>query len=744
MKYDLSVIAPCYNEAQNVVELTGRLLRTFEKFGIHGEVVLVNDASTDNTKELIDGLVLKYKEHVLAVHHEQNKRMFAGWKSGLKVARGTYACLIDADLQNLPEDVGRLYREALFSNVDLVQGWRNHIGRTEESFARNLASKGLSIILNFLFGMRSWDNKSAFVVARRAVLEDILTFRYHYRYPQTFVGVSAHAKGYSVRQIETLFQDRRLGTSFIAGVPIKATVLTLIDIGRGLFEFRFRPSYDSALHNFLQHYPPQKEDARLSPLRAFYFKLYLWLFPLHHWTISYDAGRYFEDFRKSQWLSPERIKEYQEARFRKLVVHAYYHVPFYRELFNRENLRPEDIQTIADLHKLPIVSKRIIRDNLYLGFLSDNHSKKLLERVRTSGSTGEPFEVFAEKKQLEMRWAGTQRALEWTGYRFGDRQVRLWHKYLGMKGIEIVKERIDAILTRRKFIPAYEITDKNLLSYISSIMRYKPVLLDGYAESFNMLARFLQKHKAKGIVWQGHRPKGIMSSAQTLPRESREVIEEVFGCGVFDKYGSREFVGGIAYQCEERKGYHIVAECNIVEVLKDGKPAAPGEVGELVITELNNFAMPLIRYKIGDLAVAYDTAKPCPCGRGLPLIGEVQGRVQAVVVGTSNQFVPGTFFNRVFFKHHDSIRQYQVVQERFGALHLKIVRANLFHDAVLEEIFKDIKSHMGEDLSITVEYVDTIPLGKTGKHQHCISQLDPALVTSNLGKLGRATSQKTV
>ncbi len=735
MRSDLSVIAPCYNEAENVVELTERLLRMFEKFGIKGEIVLVNDASTDTTKELIEGLVQKYPDTVVLVHHDKNKRMFQGWKSGLSAARGTYVALIDADLQNLPEDVGRLYREALFSNVDLVQGWRNHIGRSNESFARGIASRGLSALLNILFGMRSRDNKSAFVVARREVLQDILTLHYDYRYPQTFVGVSAHAKGYSIREIETLFQDRRLGQSFIADLPLKASVLTLVDVVKGLFEFRLRPTYDAALRNFLKQYPPAKKDEPLPFWRALHFKLYLFLFPLHHWTISYDAGRYYDDFKLSQWLPQKRIKEFQEVKLRKLITHAYYHVPFYRELFDRAAVRPEAIGTSEDLLKLPIINKGVIRDNLYLGLLSDNHSKKNLQRVRTSGSTGEPFEVFAEKKQLEMRWAGTQRALEWTGYRFGDRQVRLWHKYLGMKPVEIFKEKLDALLTRRKFIPAYEITDKNLFAYISSIMRFKPVLLDGYAESFNMLARFLQKNKTGGLVWGGHKPKGIMSSAQTLPKESRAIIEEVFGCGVFDKYGSREFVGGIAYQCEEREGYHIVAECNIVEVLKDGKPAAPGEVGELVITELNNYAMPLIRYKIGDLAVAYDPAKPCPCGRGLPLIGSVQGRVQSIVVGTKNQFVPGTFFNRVFFKHHDAIRQYQIVQERFGELRIKIIKANLFHEGVLSEIRSDIKSHMGDDLEIVVEYVETIPLGKTGKHQHCISKLDPAMVAQNLGNV---------
>src|SRR6185295_20378238 len=120
---------------------------------------------------------------------------------------------------------------------------------------------------------------------------------------------------------------------------------------------------------------------------------------------------------------------------------------------------------------------------------------------------------------------------------------------------------------------------------------------------------------------------------------SRQIIESNFQCGVFDKYGSREF-SGIAYECEAHEGHHIVAENYIVEILKDGVPAEPGELGEVVITDLNNFCMPLIRYRVGDLAVAMDNTKTCPCGRGLPRIGRIEGRTQAIIFGPNGLFMP--------------------------------------------------------------------------------------------------------
>lgn len=729
MRYDLSVISPCFNESQNVVALAERLNKTFEKKNINGEIILVDDASTDDTGRLIDELAGRYP-NLKAIHHQRNIGLLSGWRSGLAAASGVYVCLIDSDLQNLPEDVGRLYEEIKFTRADVVQGWRNHVGRLKDSFARHLSSRGLNFLLNFLFGMNLRDNKSAFLVCRKEVLEDILTYRFNYRYPQTFMGVAAKYRGYYLREIETLFQDRLLGKSSLGEFPLKASFLTFIDVIKGLFEYRFFDHPDSSLRNFLRSHRISKKDEPLPFWRNLYFKLYVLLFPFHHWMITRNGASYYQDLKQSQWLGRAELRQYQEQRLRQLMVYAYYHVPFYRELFEKSNLRPEDIRTLEDLKKFPMIDKKTVRENVYLGLLSNNHNKKKIQKVQTTGSTGEPLVTFAEKRQLEMSWAATQRALEWTGYRFGDRQVRLWHKYLGMKRHEIIKEIIDALITRRYFVPAYEITDENLEKYVKHIMSVEPVLLDGYAESYHFLAQYLKNHK-----YQGHKPKGIMSSGQTLSEHSRKIIEDAFGCRVFDKYGSREFVGGVAYQCPYGSYYHVVDECVIVEVIKDGARAKPGEVGEVVITSLTNFAMPLIRYKIGDLAVAMDPNQVCPCDRGLSLIGEIQGRVQAIMVGTNNQYVPGTFFNRVFFKHDQAIRQYQIVQEKAGELTLKIIKASLFTDNVLSEIMGDIRAHLGKDLKIEVQYVDEIPMTRTGKRQYCISHLDTAEVLSGLSQL---------
>jgi phenylacetate-CoA ligase len=717
-QYELSVIAPCFNESENVIALVDRLLKTFEKKRMSAEVILVNDASRDETGQIIDQLA-NVHPNVVAIHHPVNRGIAAAWESGVTVAKGRYVCFIDADLQNLPEDVWRLYQEATFTNTDVVSGWRSHVSRKEG--VRSFVSKALNHLLNILFGLRLRDGKSGFVLARIEVMRDILRHRYTYHHPQTFITIAAHAKGYSIRQIETLFDERKLGSSFLVGTSfVVASWRTFEDILKGFFEFRLFSPYDSILRHYLR-----QRDVKAAPQtslawwRRVLFSLYKHSFPIHHWMISKYAINYYHDLSQSQWMSLENMKDYQEQRLRQLITHAYHKVPFYREMFQRIGLTPDDIRTIEDLSKLPVIDKHVVRENIYLGLMANDHDKRLLQKVTTSGSTGEPFFTYLEKRQVEMRWAATQRSVEWTGYQFGDRQLRLWHKHLGMNWRQILRETADAKLTRRKFIPAYEMDEQGLHVFVNSIDRKKPIFMDGYAESFNFLARYL-KHQH----YNGFRPKAIMSSAQMLPDESRRIIEENFGCNVYDKYGAREFGGGLAYQCEAQEGYHVVSECAIIEIVKDGKTVAPGETGEVVITELNNFSVPLIRYRVGDLAVQMDPHQPCRCGRGLPRIGKIQGRIQSMIIGTNNQFVPGSFFARLFADYDYAITQFQVCQSEVGKLVFKIVKADLFTSSILDGVFEETRKHLGKDLDIQVEFVDRVAMGRTGKRQHSLSTVD--------------------
>ena len=397
--------------------------------------------------------------------------------------------------------------------------------------------------------------------------------------------------------------------------------------------------------------------------------------------------------------------------------HAYRNVPYYRARMQEAKIHPEDVRGQADLHKLPFLTKPDIRKHLYFDIMSEDHDKAQILKVTTSGSTGEPFVCYADRAQLEMRWATTLRAQEWTGYRFGDPTLRLWHQTLGMTKAQAAKERADTILSNRTFVPIFELSDANLSRMIDTVVRAEPVLMDGYAEALDFIARYL---KSTGRV--DVRPRALMSSAQTLPLPSRRLIEEAFGCKVFDKYGSREF-SGIAYECEAHAGHHVVAETYVVEVLRDGEPVPPGEVGEVVITDLNNFCMPFIRYRIGDLAEALDAGAPCACGRGSPRLGAIEGRVQSIIQGTDGRYLPGTFFAHYLKEFDHAIKKFQVVQEERDAMTFRVVRGGRYSDDVLDQVLATFREYLGADMRVDVEFVDEVAMVRTGKRLASVSRL---------------------
>ena len=714
---ELSVVVPCYNEAGNLRELTDRLLAVFAKRDVVGEIVLVNDGSRDDTGAVIDVLAREHRE-IVPVHHEKNRGLAAGWDSGVANATGTYVCLIDADLQYQPEDVARLHRELLHARVDMVQGYRSLIGRQRDS--RYHLSKGLNFMLNTLFGMRLRDNKSGFVIARRETLADILHRRYKYAYFQTFIAVSAHTKGYSIREVETVFETRLVGKSFIPSFPLELISKVFLDLAKGVVEFRLAPKRESLVADFLSRHKPARSDAEISFPRRLRRAIYFRTMPLHAWLLTRRTELYYRELKASQWLSLSEMRLLQEEKLRRLVAHAYHHVGFYRERMDAAGLRPEDIKTLDDLGRLPLLSKADVRENLHFDLLSDNHDSDRMLRIATSGSTGEPFVCYADQHQLEIRLASTLRAMEWAGWRFGDRQARLWHQTLGMSPSQIVRERLDAWLLRRLFVPAFEMSESAVSAFFARLAAFQPVLIDGYAESFNYLASHLSASRAK----PGFTPRGIISSAQALPDESRKIIEAAFGARVFDKYGSREF-SGIAYECDAHDGHHVMAESYVVEILKDGRPAAPGEVGEVVITDLNNLCLPFLRYRVGDLAEAMDASRPCACGRGLPRIGRIEGRVQSLVIGAGGRVLPGTFFSHLFKDFDYLVKQYQVIQEERGAIALRVVKGSRFAEDLFErEIVTRLRQYLGAETRIDVSFVDHIPLVRTGKRQAVISKLN--------------------
>jgi phenylacetate-CoA ligase len=695
---ELSIIVPCYNEAENVLELAERARTMFDARQIAGEVVFIDDASTDHTGKLIDDLAARH-DFVRAVHHTKNRGIPGGWESGVRAARGRYVAIMDGDLQYLPEDVYRLYRQLRYSNADIVQGWRSHIGRPRDF--RYTMSRVLHWMLRALFGLRLHDVKSGFLVCDRDVFADILRRRFSYHYFQTFIAISAHHKGYRVEDVESLFEERKLGESFISAFPFRMILKNLVDVAKGFVEFRLLSRRTDVLGDFLARHPP---DRALPPLplgRRLYLRLFAALMPLHHWKLSYTALRYYFQLRRTQWTSPQEIRELQESRLRVLIKHAHRHVPYYREMLDRLGIDPEEIRGLEDLRRLPPLSREAVRRNLHFDLMSDSHDKRRMLSASTTGATGEPLTLYADKSRLEMRWATELRNQEWTGYRFGDRQARPWSLRLARPRLPFLRDRLDDLLTRRRVFSAVAMSTEDLRRVSRLLRQWRPQVVQADAAALYLLASLGEPDSSEGIA------RAAVSSGQSLSSETRAAIETGLRTKVFDRYGSRGF-GIFAQECEEHLGYHVNAESYIVEIARaDGSPARPGEMGEVLITDLNDLSMPLIRFAVGDRGVAAE--RRCPCGRGLPLLESVQGRPAVVVTGANGRFVPGTFFDDLLSEYGHLFKQFRVVQDGRGPIDLFIVKAARYSQPAFERLLASVCRHLGADTALRVHPVEQIP-----------------------------------
>lgn len=705
MNTSISVLVPCFNESGNVEATFLRIANSLKN--VLFEVIFINDGSSDPTEQEIRKLLGLNPGLVQLVTHPVNKGIPQAWKSGLAQAKYDLICLIDGDLQNPPEAIPNLIQVYYESQSDVVQGVRSTIGRTKNE--RLFFSRGLNSILNFIFNQTAKDSKSGFLLSTKEALEDVFTDLAKFRYFQTFIGVSFRSKGYRVFETETLFVSREVGNSFLTSSKTREVVFsTLRDLFVGLKLYGRK-------NNSAQYLPGRITfKIELSFIRKIWFHLFFATTPLHKWIIGKRAKSFYYWLKSTEFMSRAELDSLQLRRAQKLLQHAYLTVPYYKRVFDESGFKPNEMKKLSDLSKVPILSKTDVRENVHFSLFSTHHNKKEMHRISTSGSTGEPFVCYADKFQLEMRFATTLRALEMSGWRFGDRQLRLWHQTLGMSRVQALKEKIDAFFMRRHFIPAFELSEDSLAHLMRVIDRKKPVLIDGYAESLNFIALASAKKSS-------HKPKVVVSSAQQLTDSTRERIEEQFGSRVIDKYGSREF-SGIAYQCLLSAHHHVQDESYILEILVDGRPALPGETGEIVITDLNNFSMPLIRYRIGDLSVAVNQ-NTCECGRSHYMIGDITGRTQALIACVNGVWLPGTFFAH-FFKDFDfAIQHYQVFQEAFGEFKVLIVPKSQFTKQVELNIIDNLKNYTGVGQKITIVRVLKIPLLKTGKRTPVISNL---------------------
>lgn len=419
-----------------------------------------------------------------------------------------------------------------------------------------------------------------------------------------------------------------------------------------------------------------------------------------------------EELEHNQWLSQNEIRQIQWNKLKIILEHAYKNVPYYRQLFKRHNILPEHIEDETDFRKIPILTKKDIRDNLE-DLIARNFHKSEMVKSASGGSTGEPVSFYHDYHYSLYRMALKFRNLRWTGWEIGEPRIKLWGSSFDIDLAFRVKSQIFNWLDNWTVLPAFRMSKANMLRFIKRIKHIEPKIILGYTMPLITLAKHVI---SSGEDLRGLRIKGIINAAETLYNHQRELLRNTFDCKVFNKYGGRE-LSDIAHECQNGS-LHINADWVYVEFVSDeGRPVRNGEMGNVILTGLYNFGMPFIRYKVEDLAIP--SGKECTCGRGLPIMEKIVGREQDMIVLKDGNYLPGEFFPHLF-KDFD-IEKFQVVQETVDLLNISIVKGKNFHSQDLEYLKRKIREYT-KNIEIKFSFVEEIEISPSGKHRFTISK----------------------
>ena len=427
--------------------------------------------------------------------------------------------------------------------------------------------------------------------------------------------------------------------------------------------------------------------------------------------------KYYEKLRNLQWNTMEKNREIQQKKLHMLIKYANQNIPYYKRMIKEDNIEFTEDTIFDDIKKFPVLTKELIRkhfDELYI--FKDN----TYYRNTSGGSTGKAVVFYQDKEYLD--WANATKRLfnEWAGRRIGDPMIKLWGSLRDiLEGGQGFKGYLRQQISGVTILNSYRINEREMYEYVKRINNIKPRLLLAFPNSIDELARFIQKHHLSI-----YSPPAIMTSGGLLYPEVQARIKEVFQAPVFNRYGSRE-VGDIACNCEENQGLHVIPNIHYIEILNNReKEVKTGEIGEIVITSLTNYSMPLIRYKIEDRGIL--SKDECSCGRGFPLLEKVEGRIRSMFRNKQGDLIESGVFIRLFY-FRDNVKQFQVIQESLDQMTINLVLKDKQKLKVVKKDFREIgevtKVIMGDDTKIKYKIVNEIKHSPSGKYLYTFSKI---------------------
>jgi len=413
------------------------------------------------------------------------------------------------------------------------------------------------------------------------------------------------------------------------------------------------------------------------------------------------------ELRGNLRLNRAKLEEIQRKKLKLLLSHAYENVPYYRSLFDSNRIKPEDIRSVQDLVNIPVTDKTVTRSMKRSDIMAKNINQGECVEVFTSGSTGMPTHIYFTQRDLEFLDLIYLRSFLENGLRFKYKRAfvldphsfetkKCWYHWFGLATYVNISCFWDPREQTKALIDA------------------KPDFIHGYPSSLKEIAELVLELEIKEI-----QPRIISTAGEMLHKKDRGLIASVFGVDIYDRYAARE-CGNIAWECNMHAGYHINIDSLIVEFIKDGHPVEPGERGDVVITNLHSYAMPFIRYRIGDIAVPSGNA--CPCGMELPLMEIFEGRDEDFIVlnngrKISPMAVTGTL------DHIPGLKQFRVIQEKRELMVVQIVAGAKYSQDVPLKTQNLLRELVGDEMHIEIRMVSEISKEPTGKVRAVISKV---------------------
>ncbi|WP_287366791.1 phenylacetate--CoA ligase family protein [Thauera sp.] len=437
------------------------------------------------------------------------------------------------------------------------------------------------------------------------------------------------------------------------------------------------------------------------------------LFPLQEKLKKHDTVRVHREMEASQWLPRERILDLQLTRLKALLQDVAGHVPYYRDLFARTGFDPAAVRSLADLQALPFLTKAEIR--AHSDALRADDAKGLV-RFNTGGSSGEPLIFYIGTERVTHDVAAKWRATRWWDVDIGDREIVVWGSPIELGTQDRVRLVRDALM-RTELLPAFEMSDDKVDGFVARIRERRPKMLFGYPSAISHIAL---RAELRGVRLDDLGIKVVFCTSERLYDHQRETISRLFGCPVANGYGGRD-AGFIAHECPSGN-MHITAEDIVVEIIDEaGRVLPAGLSGEIVVTHLATRDYPFIRYRTGDIGTLSDEA--CPCGRGLPILKDIQGRSTDFVVAEDGTVLHGLSLIYIL-RDIPAVRAFKIVQEtRSHTRALVVPESGASTEGMDRIVIEGFRRRLGAGVEVSVEFVDSIPAEKSGKFRYVVSRV---------------------